>query len=274
MATWNINTLAAGAGSVVTASGQIDPALAGSNFDNQATVTWTGGTANSNVANIAVLPEPEFRFEKSADQDAAAPGERLHITLTYENTGTAAAADAQIVDYLPDEMTPVAGSYGFATFSAPDNTLTWSLGRVEPGETGSVSYAVTVNADAQPGEAVNIATLTATNLPSPVQGSEQTTINELGVVELEAHKVLQNPDRDHVNDGTDVTYKIWVENHGNTATVGGVTISDVLPPNLVYQNNSQPWTLSLDQSTVSRTCLLYTSPSPRDKRQSRMPSSA
>ncbi len=253
VATWNINTLAAGAGSVVTASGQIDPALAGSNFDNQASVTWTGGTANSNVANIAVLPEPEFRFEKSADQDNAAPGERLHITLTYENTGTAAATDAQIVDYLPDEMTPVAGSYGSATFSALDNTLTWSLGRIEPGDAGSVSYAVTVNAGAQPGEAVNIATLTATNLPSPVQGSEQTTINELGVVELEAHKVLQNPDRDHVNDGTDVTYKIWVENHGNIATVGGVTISDVLPPNLVYQNNSQPWTLSLDQSSVSRT---------------------
>ena len=30
----------------------------------------------------------------------------------------------------------------------------------------------------------------------------------------------------------------------------------------------------LDRNIVSKTCLLYTSPSPRDKRQSRMPSSA
>ena len=30
----------------------------------------------------------------------------------------------------------------------------------------------------------------------------------------------------------------------------------------------------LDRSAPHRTCLLYTSPSPRDKRQSRMPSSA
>ena len=36
----------------------------------------------------------------------------------------------------------------------------------------------------------------------------------------------------------------------------------------VYSGN---WTSSL---TLTKTCLLYTSPSPRDKRQSRMPSSA
>ena len=253
VATWNINTLAAGAGSVVTASGQIGPTLAGSNFDNQATVTWTGGTANSNVANVAVLPEPEFSFEKLADQDNAAPGDRLHISLAYENTGTAAATGAQIVDYLPDVMTPVAGSYGSAAYSTADNTLTWSLGRVEPGEAGSVSYAVTVNADAEAGEAVNIATLTATNLPSPVQGSKETTINEAGVVELVVSKLLADPDEDHVEDGSEVTYQIVVENRGNRDTAGGVSLIDTLPPHLVYANTSQSWTLSQDQDVVSRT---------------------
>ena len=33
-------------------------------------------------------------------------------------------------------------------------------------------------------------------------------------------------------------------------------------------------TQNADTSSSSKTCLLYTSPSPRDKRQSRMPSSA
>lgn len=253
VATWNINTLTAGAGSVVTASGQIDPALAGSNFDNQASVTWVGGAGNSNVANVAVLPEPEFRFEKSADQDNAAAGDRLHFSIAYENTGTAAATGAQIVDYLPATMTPVAGSYGSAVYSTTDNTLTWSLGRVEPGEAGSVSYAVTVDTNARAGEAVNIATLTATNLPSPVQGSEQTTINEAGVVELVVSKALADPDEDHVIDGSEVTYQIVVENRGNRDTAGGVTLIDTLPPHLVYANTSQSWTASQDQDVVSRT---------------------
>ena len=36
-----------------------------------------------------------------------------------------------------------------------------------------------------------------------------------------------------------------------------------------------PWTTLLERNRVfSKACLLYTSPSPRDKRQSRMPSSA
>ncbi|NDH41297.1 MAG: DUF11 domain-containing protein, partial [Gammaproteobacteria bacterium] len=253
VATWNINTLAAGAGSVVTASGQIDPALFDSNFDNQASVTWTGGAVNSNVANIAVLPEPEFRLEKSADQDNAAAGDRVHFSIAYENTGTAAATDAQIVDYLPATMTPVAGSYGSAVYSTTENTLTWSLGRVESGEAGSVSYAVTIDTNARTGEAVNIATLTATNLPSPVQGSEETTISASGVVELVVHKALADPDQDHVVDGSEVTYQIVVENRGNRDTAGGVTLIDTLPPNLLYANTSQSWTLSQEQDVVSRT---------------------
>ena len=179
--------------------GEVDPALAGANFDNQASVTWAGGAGDSNVANVAVIPEPEFRFEKTADQYNAAAGDRLYFSIAYENTGTAAATGAQIVDYLPATMTPVAGSYGSAAYSTTDNTLTWSLGRVEPGEAGSVSYAVTVDTNARPGEAVNIATLTATNLPSPVQGSEETTINVSGIVELVVHKALADPDEDHVD---------------------------------------------------------------------------
>jgi uncharacterized repeat protein (TIGR01451 family) len=253
VATWNINQLDAGAASVVTVSGQIDPSLGDVAFDNQAVITWTGGSKDSNVANIAVNPEPDLDLTKKGDQDNASPGDRVHISLTYENKGGAAAVDSTVIDFLPEAVSPVAGSYGSATYSGVDHTLTWSLGRIEPGERGSLSYAVDVNADASPGRAVNIATLTATNLPAPLQAVAQTVINVDGVVDLVAHKVLQHPDRDHVNDGTDVTYQIWVENRGNLATSNGVVLSDVLSPHLTYSNTSQGWTLSGDQTTLSRT---------------------
>ena len=42
---------------------------------------------------------------------------------------------------------------------------------------------------------------------------------------------------------------------------------------VIYQMMGQ-YNYELDRSDESLTCLLYTSPSPRDKRQSRMPSSA
>ena len=43
-----------------------------------------------------------------------------------------------------------------------------------------------------------------------------------------------------------------------------------------YPNGNAPWSgkMSKDAYSPSWICLLYTSPSPRDKRQSRMPSSA
>ena len=50
-----------------------------------------------------------------------------------------------------------------------------------------------------------------------------------------------------------MTYQIVVENQGNRDTVGGVTLTDTLPPHLVYANTSQSWTLSQDQDVVSRT---------------------
>ena len=110
------------------------------------------------------------------------------------------------------------------------------------GRAGQPVYAVDVNNDAAPGPAKNIATLTATNVPSPSQALAQTEINVNGVVDLVAHKVLQYPDQDHVGNGDDVTYQVWVENRGNLDTSGGVTLWDVIPTYLTYANTSQSYT--------------------------------
>ena len=57
-------------------------------------------------------------------------------------------------------------------------------------------------------------------------------------------------------------------------------LSSSAPSLAVYQYTERPFELAMDiewfepGETVAQVCLLYTSPSPRDKRQSRMPSSA
>ena len=54
----------------------------------------------------------------------------------------------------------------------------------------------------------------------------------------------------------------------------GVSAGQVLVPQGVYAHIDTRQTQEMLQTLTQGSCLLYTSPSPRDKRQSRMPSSA
>ena len=57
--------------------------------------------------------------------------------------------------------------------------------------------------------------------------------------------------------------------HDQKDNVGVVVIEKITP-----KQDCKCWIMENDSSTNIQSCLLYTSPSPRDKRQSRMPSSA
>ena len=244
-ATWTIDSVPAGASQVVRISAQINPALTVTDFDNQASVIWTGGAStDSNLVNVQVDPEPNFEIQKRVDQLHAKPGEQVNVTIALRNSGSVKAQAVSVVDYLPDGVTPVTGTYGTGVYdpaAVPRKTLTWSLGDIDPGMPAILSYTVTVDADAPPGDATNIAIVSATNLPIPLQASAKTSFAVDGVVDLVAHKELLKPDQDHVADGDDVTYKIWVENKGNRATEGGITLTDNLLPGLVYQATGQNW---------------------------------
>ena len=56
--------------------------------------------------------------------------------------------------------------------------------------------------------------------------------------------------------------------------VGGAPLDDELMFRAANHITAGQWLGAYDYLTLSKACLLYTSPSPRDKRQSRMPSSA
>ena len=246
IATWYVDDVVAGDGLQVGVSGTIDPTLTAADFDNQASVSWGNGAGSgvSNVVNVIVKPEPNFEITKKADQDHASPGARVNVELKFTNIGGIAGEDVKVIDYLPVGVIPVAGSYGAASYSAADRTLTWTLGRIERGQPTKLSYAFDIAADAPPGEATNIAILSASNLPRQLEANAKTSIDVAGVVDLVAHKVLLHPDQDRVGDGADVTFQIWVENKGNLDTEGGVVLTDVLPSYFDYQNRSQGWTES------------------------------
>lgn len=230
---WNVGAVGAGDGEQSVAfQAQIDP-TASTLFSNIAEVTWTGGSNNSNPAVVDLIPEPSFELTKAVDQKKAGPGDELTYTINYENVGSAAGVNTVVTDTIPAGLTPVAGSYPGATYTAgatvsdPD-TLTWSLGSVAASATGSLTYKVTVDAGAPAGSLVNLAAITADNVFGSVVATANTSITVVGVIDLSASKTLQAGSAQYVGDGDLIAYDLSVTNAGN-ATATDVLLVDPLP---------------------------------------------
>ena len=93
----------------------------------------------------------------------------------------------------------------------------------------------------------------------------------------EAEESLKNPIATYVEGVMNKrAAKRLINDHGEAANreiFQAMAMLDDFPPS-AYLWNASHWDVALHCFIRSKSCLLYTSPSPRDKRQSRMPSSA
>ena len=106
-------------------------------------------------------------------------------------------------------------------------------------------------------------------------------INADGGLAVLAGKYFENVEANE--DGSFIgSHDIMTSIKGSFSDSGALVI-DVKnsPPNFddpeamkIAQDSRKRWTQFLDEATGYNSCLLYTSPSPRDQRGSRMPSSA
>ena len=133
----------------------------------------------------------------------------------------------------------------------------------------SASYTVT-QADLDAGFVTNTASATDGNVTSP---TDDATVNGSQNPAMTIVKTAVEPDYEAVGDI--VNYEYTVTNTGNVLMSNLVVTDDLISNvtcNVPAIGNGDA---NLDPAeVVICTCLLYTSPSPRDKRQSRMPSSA
>jgi uncharacterized repeat protein (TIGR01451 family) len=67
------------------------------------------------------------------------------FTLTVQNQGTVPSSDFTIVDLVPVGLTPVLPIAGGGVWNSGTRTITWTIGNVDPGDTTTRSYAVTVS---------------------------------------------------------------------------------------------------------------------------------
>ena len=168
-------------------------------------------------------------------------GTRLTYTLVVSNADVNPATGVVVADALPAGVTYVSAT---SSKGVCGSGVLCTLGTLQPGETVVITVVVDVNADQAGATLINVAQVSSDQTdPNPGNNVSQTQTNVVGEAKLTIAKVhLSNP----AIAGENLTYGIVVTNSGP---------SDA-------------------ESVIITDCLLYTSPSPRDRTRSRMPSSA
>jgi uncharacterized repeat protein (TIGR01451 family) len=89
---------------------------------------------------------PDMTVSKDDGTTTFEPDGVLNYTITYENNGPGAALDAVLTDTLPLSTTYLSCSGGLSCGYIPPRTVTYSLGTVVAGASGSVGLRVRVDA--------------------------------------------------------------------------------------------------------------------------------
>jgi uncharacterized repeat protein (TIGR01451 family) len=141
--TWSLGGVSAGDSGSVALTVVVDSPLPnGTLLTNRARIGCSQGICSSAVEVTPVRSAPEWSFDLTDSPDPVDAGDPLTFTISYENTGTDAAAGVAIVDSIPAHT-----SYHSHTGSGvyDDHRVTWTIGTVSAGASGSVTLTVLVD---------------------------------------------------------------------------------------------------------------------------------
>jgi uncharacterized repeat protein (TIGR01451 family) len=151
--TWNVGTVAAHTSVAVTFDTRLDASFpAGTTtIDNVATTTTDQEKTPipSNHTTVTVTGQPNLALVKSAVTTAPTgvtpgPGDKITYTLRYSNSSAYDASGVVIKDPVPTGTTYSSCTGGCTTTGSPVSSVTWSIGTVLAGGSGSVSFTVTI----------------------------------------------------------------------------------------------------------------------------------
>ncbi len=163
---WELGNIAINETKTVTYQVLFADNLAIGNYTNTAKAEITNGTPVTDTAVVEVrIPtvysqeyEPILAIEKKVNMKFSNPnGEVTYtVTITNTNSGNLTAENVNLIDRLPKE---------FYFNSNKVNVNSWSLGDLQPGESKTISYEVTIKGDTKNGVYENIAIASADNAP-------------------------------------------------------------------------------------------------------------
>jgi uncharacterized repeat protein (TIGR01451 family)/fimbrial isopeptide formation D2 family protein len=186
---------------------------------------------NSDDATIIVRC-PEIDIDKTADDDLVEPGQTVTFTINVF-VADGPVTDAVVTDLLPPGQTYVDGSESSvpgATFaiSGDGRTLTWTFASLSDGVQGApaatITYDVTIDADAGTAPQINDAQICVSELPNCESDDEEVTPQ---LPDIELIKTAGDAADGEVFATTPgpVTYTYEVTNEGPLA-LSDVTVTD------------------------------------------------
>ena len=229
-------------------------------FTNFATLSYNGGTTNSNIVTGEILEA--LTAVKTAVSANYSAGDRITYALSLVNTGTAAVTDYTVTDNLggytvgANTVYPLAYNAGTVRYyingvlqTAPTVTagppLTVTGLTVPAGCSAVLIYETTATpvAPLATGSSItNTATITGGGLTTPI--TAQATVETANSADLTISKALSPTT---VTENGQITYTFVISNTGNTeaTATGNVVVTDTFDPilrNIAVTYNGTAWT--------------------------------
>lgn len=183
------------------------------------TVTNTYVPANANAPHLTIA-----KSAMPATGSTVHRGKTIDYTLSYANTGNADATGVSVVDTLPADTVLVAGSAPSAVYDAGARTLTWTLGTVTAGATGTLTYSLTVATTAVDGEHLNNVAV----ISDPAQTAVSDPTVHIVSVPADPLSIVKSVDKTVAQYGDDLTYTLKVSSAAGAAPQN-VVVTDSVP---------------------------------------------
>ena len=129
------------------------------------------------------VPVPILTVSKLADPPSGSgvgQNQTITYTITYANEGTGSLTNVVITDLIDpnlDNVVPLDGGTCSGNPCGPGSTLTWNIGTVGPGASGSVQFTAVVTPQPDATHIYNTAQFTATELQEPMDTN--TTVHHI-----------------------------------------------------------------------------------------------
>lgn len=210
------------------------------NYNASTLANTSFGVIQSDPVAIAVdAARLAFSITPSAPSVAANGATQLTFTLHYSNDSAVAVTNAAISGNLATGATYVSCSGGTACGNTAGN-LSWSLGSLAAGATGSATLVMTVPNTWNTPSLTQVATLAATapdSSPITKTASSSVAVTGYSFNTPAAFVLTKTANAIQIAPGGSVTYTIDYSNYGG-ASASNVVITDTLPAGLAYAGST------------------------------------
>ncbi|MCW0484817.1 hypothetical protein, partial [Gaoshiqia sediminis] len=228
----------------------------GTELLNKVSINHGGQTYSEFEEKTTVLSAPDLAITKTASKLIVQPGEEVEYTISYENIGNRTAIGIALTDDYDETYMTVVDAAG-GTESA--GTLIWDLPDLLPGENGSLTYTMQVDADINnfPVGSTNLLNIATLDVDPTRPDSDLNNNQDYAVVTVQNVPDLVvdiTSDMDSVVPDAEYTYTITVSNEGEVDHAGhSYTVTAYLPANASYVSNSAAGVYSAAEYTVTWT---------------------